>query len=160
MILQESSWRAHCEAPAAFLFITPAIAVHSVTTILDKVEPAAKQGNLLLLSDTTAGHKLKSSNSVQHRHAIPGSELIPRRVRDPEAMREYSPFSISVHIRGREAQRLNKAIDGRKSLAELAAITTLNAKDIETALRLLVEQNQIQVCDKAGQPINGPWLLE
>ena len=54
-------------------------------------------------------------------------------------MREYSPFSTSVPIRGREAQRLYLAIDGRKSLAELALLTKLN-------LHLLVEQDLIQVC--------------
>jgi hypothetical protein len=132
----------------------------TVSTILDKVETAAKRGNLLLPLDTSVGLQSIPSTDVQHRRILPSSELIPRRARDTEAMREYSPFSTSVPIRGREAQRLYLAIDGRKSLAELALLTKLNAKEMETALRLLVEQNLIQVCDKVGQPINGPWFLE
>ena len=132
----------------------------TLSTILDKVESAAKQGNLLLPLDTSVGLQSIPSTDVQHRRVLPSSELIPRRARDPEAMREYSPFSTSVPIRGREAQRLYLAIDGRKSLAELALLTKLNTKDMETVLHLLVEQNLIQVCDKVGQLINGPWFLE
>jgi len=63
-------------------------------------------------------------------------------------------------MRSREAQRLYQAIDGRKSLAELAALTHLNTKDVEKALHQLVTQNLVQVCDKSGHPIDGPWLLE
>ena len=75
-------------------------------------------------------------------------------------MREYSPFSTSISIRGREAQRLYQAIDGRRSLAELAASTRLNTNDMEKALHSLVTQNVVQVCNKAGQPIEDPWLRE
>jgi DNA-binding transcriptional regulator YhcF (GntR family) len=63
-------------------------------------------------------------------------------------------------MRSREAQRLYQAIDGRKSLAELATLTELNTKDIEKALHQLVTQNLVQVCNKTGQPIDGPWSLE
>ena len=132
----------------------------TVITILDKVEPAAKQRNLLLSPDAGVDLQSKPTTNVQNQRFLPGSELIPRRAPDSEAMREYSPFSRVAPIRGREAQRLYLAVDGRKSLTELAALTQLNAKDMETALSQLVAQNQIQVCDRAGQPINGPWLLE
>lgn len=131
----------------------------TVITILDKVEPVAKQGNLLLPPNTNDGLQSISSTHVQQRF-LPHSELIPHRVQDSEAMRAHSPFTRASPIREREAQRLYMAIDGRKSLAELAAVTQLNVKDMEKVLRQLVAQNQIQVCDKAGQPINGPWLLE
>ena len=132
----------------------------TVINILDKVEPAAKQRNLLLPSDANIDLQSIPSTNVQHQRSLPRSELIPRRAPDSEAMRAYSPFTRAAPISNREAQRLYLAIDGRKSLAELAALTQLNAKEMESALRQLVAQNQIQVCDKAGLPINGPWLLE
>jgi hypothetical protein len=132
----------------------------TVITILDKVEPAAKQGNLLLPFDDNVDRQLIPSTNVQHQRFLPRPELIPHRVRDLEAMRANSPFTRTAPILEREAQRLYKAIDGRKSLVELAALTQLNAKDIESALRQLVAQNQIQVCDEAGLAIDGPWLLE
>ena len=132
----------------------------TVTTILEKVEPAARQGNLLLPLNTSVGPQTVPITNVQHQRVLPGSELIPQRVRDLEAMREFSPFARSAPMRSREAQRLYQAIDGRKSLAELATLTQLNTKDIEKALHQLVTQNLVQVCNKTGQPIDGPWFLE
>ncbi len=131
----------------------------TVTTILEKVEPAAKQGNLLLPLNTSAGPQTGPITTMQRKHELPGSELIPHRVRDLEAMREYSPFARPAPMRSREAQRLYQAIDGHKSLAELATLTQLNTKDLEKALHQLVTQNVVQVCNKTGQPIDGPWFL-
>ncbi len=132
----------------------------TVTTILEKVEPAARQGNLLLPLNTSVGHQTGPITNGQRKHELPSSELIPRRARDLEAMREYSPFSRPAPMQSREAQRLYQAIDGRKSLAELAILTQLNTKDIEKALHQLVTQNLVQVCNISGQPIDGPWFLE
>ena len=120
----------------------------TVTTILEKVEPAARQGNLLLPLNTSIGPQTGPITNMQHQHELPGSELIPHRARDLEAMREYSPFSRPAPMRSREAQRLYQAIDGHKSLAELATLTQLNTKDLEKALHQLVTQNLVQVCDK------------
>jgi len=132
----------------------------TVTTIFEKVEPAARQGNLLLPLNTSVGHQTEPFTNGQRKHELPGSELIPHRERDLEAMREYSPFSRPAPMRSREAQRLYQAIDGRRSLAELAILTQLNTKDIEKALHQLVTQNLVQVCNKTDQPIEGPWFLE
>jgi hypothetical protein len=132
----------------------------TVTTILDKVAPVAKQGNLLLPPTANMDHHLLSSNNVQHQPILPDSELIPHRMQVFDTMREYSPFSRVTHISNREARGLYQAIDGRRNLAELASITRLNTSDTEKALQLLVTQNLVQVCNKAGQPIEGPWLLE
>jgi hypothetical protein len=132
----------------------------NVTTILDKVEPAAKHGNLLLPPNGDMYHHPVPSDKVQHQHVLSGSELIPRRARELEALREYSPFSRATPIQSREAQRLYQAIDGRRNLAELAAFTRLNTRGLEKALHLLVTQNLVQVCNKTGQAIEGPWLRE
>ena len=133
--------------------------ISSVSTILDRVESVAKQGNLLLPPDGNISLQPTSLNRVPQQRNVAVREFIPRRVQNSAAMREYSPFSTSTPIRGKEAQRLYQAIDGHKSLAELARLTKLDTQNMETALRLLVTQNLIQVCDKTGQPINGPWLL-
>ncbi len=130
----------------------------TVTTILDKVEPVAKQGNLLLPPSTSMHRHPVSSSNVQHQHSLPDYELIPRRMQELDTMRQYSPFSRVTHIPDREAQRLYQAIDGRRSLAELAVSTRLNTSDMEKALQLLVAQKLVQVCNKAGQPVEGPWL--
>jgi len=43
------------------------------------------------------------------------------------------------------------AIDGRKTLAELAAMTGLEVKDISQELRVLLEEHYIELYDVAGQ---------
>ena len=132
----------------------------TVITILDKVELAAKRGNLLLPPDANVGLQSIPSTNMQHQGFQPLSELIPRRLRDSEAMRAHSPFTRAAPIQEQEAQRLYKAIDGRKSLVELAILTQLNTKDVEKALHQLVTQNLVQVCNKTGQLIDGLWFLE
>ena len=70
----------------------------TLSTILDKVRNLQQNRETfsLLPLDTSVGLQSIPSTDVQHRRVFSSSELIPRRARDPEAMREYSPFSTSV----------------------------------------------------------------
>ena len=133
----------------------------TVITILDKVELAAKQRNLLLPPDDNAGvQPTPLAHLQQQRFLPPLAELIPQRMRDSEAMRAHSPFTSAATIPEGEARRLYLAIDGRKSVTELASITHLNVKEMDTALRILLAQKHIQVCDQVGQPIDSSWFLD
>ena len=75
-------------------------------------------------------------------------------------MRAHSPFTSAATIPEGEARRLYLAIDGRKSVAELASITHLKMNEMVAALRILLAQKHIQVCDQVGQPIDGSWVLD
>jgi DNA-binding response OmpR family regulator len=63
--------------------------------------------------------------------------FIPRRVPNPETMRTSSPFARSAVTRDELAHRLYVAIDGRKTVAELAAMTGLEMKAVSKVLRVL-----------------------
>lgn len=84
------------------------------------------------------------------------SELLPRRVSNQGAMRTNSPFARTPAIGDEQAHRLYTAIDGRKTLAELASVTGLESKAITRATRVLLKENCIQIYDSAGQLVERP----
>ncbi len=66
-------------------------------------------------------------------------------------MRTRNPFALSPVIEDRQARQLYAAIDGRRTLAELAAVIGLEAKAVTRPLRLLLKECCIQIYDAAGQ---------
>ncbi len=87
-------------------------------------------------------------------------ELIPRRIPNTETMRSRSPFAPSPITGDERTRRLYVAIDGRKTVAELAAMTgryALETKDISQGLRVLLEEHYIELYDAAGQLVETPF---
>lgn len=84
------------------------------------------------------------------------SELLPRRASNPGAMRTNSPFSRTPTIGDEQAQRLYTAIDGRKTLEELSAVTGLESKALTRAARVLLKESCIQIYDGAGRLVERP----
>jgi len=80
-------------------------------------------------------------------------ELMPRRVGNSVAMRTSSPFARTSAIEDDRASQLYAAIDGRKTLAELATVTGLEAKTVTGAIRALLKEQRIRMYDAAGQPV-------
>jgi DNA-binding response OmpR family regulator len=78
-------------------------------------------------------------------------ELIPRRVPNTEAMRSSSPFVRSIITGDERARRLFAAIDGKKTVHELSAITSLATNDVSDALRALLLEHYIELYDPAGR---------
>ena len=66
-------------------------------------------------------------------------------------MRTSNPFALSPAIEDRQARQLYAAIDGRRTLAELAAMIGLEDKAVTRPLRLLLKERCIQMYDAAGQ---------
>ncbi len=85
------------------------------------------------------------------------SELIPRRIPNTETMRSRSPFAPSPITGDERARRLYVAIDGRKTVAELAAMTGLEKKDIFQGLHVLLQEHYIELYDAAGQFVETPF---
>jgi CheY-like chemotaxis protein len=92
-----------------------------------------------------------SSIPQQQSAPHPLAELIPRRAVNQGAMRTSNPFAHSPVIEDRQARQLYAAIDGRRTLAELAAVIGLEDKAVTRPLRLLLKERCIQMYDAAGQ---------
>jgi predicted transcriptional regulator len=66
-------------------------------------------------------------------------------------MRTSSPFARIPAIEDEQTNRLYTAIDGRRTLTELAAVTGLEAKTITGAIRALLKEDRIRMYDAEGQ---------
>ena len=81
-------------------------------------------------------------------------ELMPRRVVvNQGAMRTSNPFACTPVIRDKQARQLYDAIDGRRTLAELATATGLEDKAVTSALRVLLKEHCVRIYDSSGQPV-------
>ncbi|MBV9229801.1 MAG: response regulator [Chloroflexi bacterium] len=78
-------------------------------------------------------------------------KLVPRRIPNIETMRTSSPFAHSSVLEDERVRQLYLAIDGQKTMTELAALTGLETKDIPGVLRVLLEGHCIELYDLAGQ---------
>ncbi len=78
-------------------------------------------------------------------------ELMPRRVFNQGAMRTSSPFARTPAVGDEQTHQLYAAIDGRRTLAELSAVTGMETKAVTRAIRVLLKENRIQIYDAAGQ---------
>ncbi|SRR6266700_2684061 len=79
-------------------------------------------------------------------------ELIPRR-QGGENMRSKNPFASDA-IPDKVASRLYYAIDGKKTIYQLAALLQLDNKTIFPALRFLLDQKLLQLYDANGRHVD------
>jgi CheY-like chemotaxis protein len=95
---------------------------------------------------------LSTFSSTPQKDTLPALlKLMPRRVSNQGAMRTNSPFARTPAIGDKQANQLYTAIDGKKTLAELATVTGLEGKAITRAAHILLKENCIQIYDAAGQ---------
>jgi len=81
-------------------------------------------------------------------------QLIPHRKQDPESLVSSNPFSSAAVISDKKARRLHTAIDGRSTVAELCATTGFNQQEIQQLLRVLWDQQRIEVSEPGGKGVN------
>ena len=84
-------------------------------------------------------------------------ECIPRRVSDQYEMRSSNPFIYSA-LKDGQARQLYSAINSKRTVSELAAITGLNTKEISDTLRVLLKEHYIQLYDPTGLLVRNDLL--
>lgn len=85
--------------------------------------------------------------------------LIPRRMRSNTSMRSSSPFSNAVSISNKVALTFHGAIDGKRTVAEIAETKRMRAKEITEAMQVLLQEKRIQLYTKGGQLVDSEALL-
>ncbi len=91
---------------------------------------------------------------------LPASaKLIPHRNPDNEAMRANNPFAYSTVLEDGSVRRLYAAIDGRKTITNLATVTRLEMSEALKILCLLRKQGFIQFYDAMGHVVESDQLL-
>lgn len=78
-------------------------------------------------------------------------KLTPRRTLSHDAMQMSNPLASAPAIKDKLARQLFAEIDGKKTVARLAAITGLEAEDVAKALRVLLDMKRVLLYDEAGQ---------
>lgn len=134
--------------------------ITTLSYILEQSVSIAKSHGLLVspTDPTTTGHLPSYSPGEQSLPLLPPlTDLIPSLVRETAA---HASFNPTIAIPDKLARRLYLAIDGRKNIAELAAITHLAMSDIKSALRILVVQNFIQLSGPDQQVIASTRFLK
>jgi hypothetical protein len=134
-------------------------AITTLSYILEQSVSIAKSRGLLVPSTdpATTGHLPTFSAGDQSLQPLPPlAEMIPSHIRETAAHPNFNP---TVAIPDKLARRLYLAVDGRKNLAELAAIIHLSMADIKPALRILVSQNLVQLFGPDQQAIASARFL-
>ena len=114
----------------------------TIGTLLKQALLVAGQRGLLLEGS--------AENSMQRRNVSPLpdlSRLVPRRVPHREAMRSSNPFTNAESSMDKDALRLYSAIDGQRTLGELAAATQMGAESTYQAVQILLSKHYIQLFD-------------
>jgi CheY-like chemotaxis protein len=119
-------------------------------------KPFTAEGLLQVVWEVVPEHLrpavLPTSSPTPQQQVLPAlSELVPGRVANPDAMRTSSPFARTTVIGVEQAPQLCAAIDGRKTVIELASATGLEIKEVLGVLRVLLRENRVQIYDSAGQ---------
>ena len=78
-------------------------------------------------------------------------ELIPRRVVDQDSLRTRNPFVHASIIKEKQSRQLYDAIDGKRTLSEIASEIGLERRAVTNSLRELLKKNCIQMYDSAGK---------
>jgi chemotaxis family two-component system response regulator PixH len=86
-------------------------------------------------------------------------DFIPRRMFDQEIMRVSSPFVNVATIKDEQMRRLYNAINGKKTVTELAIVTGMEMKETFKFLCVLLRENRIQIYDSAGRLVENTLFL-
>jgi hypothetical protein len=85
---------------------------------------------------------------------IPFADIIPHRAQDVEISQANNPFASATILTDKNARRLYSAIDGQKTLSELAQNLSFNEQEIRQALHYLFQQGKISLYTRDEQTVD------
>jgi hypothetical protein len=130
----------------------------TIKRILEHALSVAKNRGLLSRGANPSLDGL-AHNQAQPKH-FTFTELIPQCVQDVRAMQADNPFAEAVVISDKQARKLYFSIDGKKSIAELAESNHLDQQEFNSALRFLLKQKHIRLCDPNGKAVDSSQFFE
>ncbi len=127
------------------LFQIPSPHLPVISRILEQIVPIARNCGLLVSSPQA------TTSSVQQQSSqLNLAELIPKQTEDATE----NPLGSTVSIPDKQARRLYEAIDGRRNVSQLCAITRLNEKDVHILLQKLLKRQHIHVYEPGGKCVD------
>jgi hypothetical protein len=117
----------------------------------------------LLIAESHGLLSITSVNETSPLVSTPQSSLpalyVPRRTRSNTSMRSSSPFSNTVSISNKVALTFYGAIDGNRTIVEIAAAKKMSAREITAAVQILLQEKHIQLYTREGHPVDSEVLL-
>ncbi|TMC20767.1 MAG: hypothetical protein E6J34_11620 [Chloroflexi bacterium] len=98
---------------------------------------------------------VQASPAMQHL-----GELVPYRTQHDSATRTHNPLSVFLDITDKDARQFYLAIDGQKNVRELANVLYMSFNKVLPILRLLVNQQYVQLFGLDGQSVDTAFLFE
>jgi hypothetical protein len=132
----------------------------AVTIILEQALVIAENRRLLLPATAISGRlpELEEPFAQQTPPALPG--LILRKKQNAGLMLSSNPFARSVTITDKQALQLYEAIDGRRSVEGLSAITGMTMQETQAALQTLLGLQCIDIFTPEGWPVDATLLFK
>jgi hypothetical protein len=124
----------------------------AINQFLGQALQIAKKQGLLQISSI---HEAVTADPNTEQRFPPLHELVPVRTRSRDSMRSSNPFTSAALISDKRALAFFGAIDGSRTIAEIAALRKMDGRDMVVALRLLLQQKRIQLYTKEGQLVEG-----
>ena len=113
---------------------------------------ATNRGLLTTAPDTS--QSVISATSIHQHIQLPLSTLIPHRSESIEEISTSNPFSHATAIPNKSARQLYSLINGQRDVDTLVRMSEMNYKEAEEALRLLLQQQKIQLQDVQGNIVD------
>jgi hypothetical protein len=114
---------------------------------------AKNRGLLSSVANPSLGNPATNRGQPQQ---LTHKELIPHWRQDIQAMQANNPLANATPITNKQARQLYFAIDGKKSITELANIMQLDQEEVDSALQILLEQRLIRLHEPGGKAVTTP----
>jgi hypothetical protein len=129
----------------------------TIKRILEQALSIAKNRGLVSAVSNPISGSLATNRTQPKQFTF--NDLIPHSAQDVDAMQADNPFADSVVISDKKARQLYFAIDGKKSVAELANSTSMDQPELSSALQFLLKQKHIRLYEPSGKVIDGSQFL-
>ncbi len=113
---------------------------------------------------TTPSDLVKPDVSVEEstlQHVQPDiATLIPHRAESIEEIRTGNPFANATILPDKKTRQVYSFVNDQRNIATIARLAKLDEKELVDVIRLLLQQQKIQLHDQGGNSINASLILE
>ena len=109
---------------------------------------AKKQG--LLFATENAELITTSSTDAPSQQRLSLFDLVPRHVQDSNDGKMNKSFISPADLPNRQVRQVYTAIDGQKTVAELASFTQLSIEEVRASLRILLLRHRVRLYEPGG----------
>ena len=133
--------------------------VSAIHLIVEQAVPVAESHYLLMPASSSSG-RLPAVTTGSYQLQAPQSlyELIPQAKEDDSLFTASNPLSGSAVISDKRARRLYTAIDGNRNVKEICEHLHLDLQEAIMAMRILANQDRIQLYEPGGQAVDSSVL--